>query len=279
MKLISKIAAAALSTGLIASTVVGATATAAPAPAPKWHQLPVVYVSGSNDLSVTAQPVVDALRAGGLDAYLFNVWDPSNPYTSPYLTVKGNSKRLATFVDGVLKRTGSKKVDLVSYSQGGLVERYYLKDFGGAAKTRATVIMSGMIKGSPFQTQAIKQGKCPPDSVKEFLPQGIKIPNPTPACNEMAFGGKEITALNSPSEALPGITYFNITSKQETDAAPYDINLMNGPGTYTNLVTQDYCPNDPVYHLTMPHTPSVQSAVISALKTGKAHFTCMFGGR
>lgn len=277
MKLISKITAAAVSTGLIASTVAATTATAAPAPS--WNKLPVVYVSGSNDLAVTAQPVVDAMRSAGLDAYLFNVWDPANPYTSPYLTVKGNSKRLAGFVDGVLKRTGSKKVDLVSYSQGGIVERYYLKDFGGASKTRATVIMSGMIKGSPFQTQAIKEGKCPPDSVKDFLPRGIKIPNPTPACNEMAFGGKEITALNSPSEALPGITYFNITSKQETDAAPYDINLMSGPGTYTNLITQDYCPNDPVFHLTMPHTPSVQSAVISALKTGKAKFTCMFGGR
>lgn len=118
-----------------------------------------------------------------------------------------------------------------------------MRQFGGASSVRSLTSLSGLIKGSPFQRDALARGQCPPPNLEFLVPP--EYPNrPTDACREMAQGGEEVVALNPPSDALPGIHYTNITSTQETDAAPYEINLMTGPGNHENIVTQDYCPTD-----------------------------------
>ena len=147
--------------------------------------------------------------------------------------------------------------------------RYWLKDFGGARHVRKVVSLSGLIKGSPFQADAVRNGQCPPPGLELLVPPEL-AKNPSDACLEMSSEGDEVRRLNTPSEALPGIRYYNITTTLEYDASPYRINLMDGPGDYYNIVTQDLCPNDPVVHLTMTMTPSVQSLVASALKGGSA---------
>ena len=202
--------------------------------------LPVVYVSGSTEPRNSADAFADALRAAGFDVHVFLVWEPADPATNPYTTVSGNSRRLPGFVDDVLAETGAPQVDVVTWSQGGLVTRYWLKEFGGAQHVRSLV--------------------CPSEM----------------ACDEMSDTGTRLRALNTPTEALPGIEYFNITTRWDENAFPYTTNLMSGPGDYENLVTQDQCPLDPVFHTTMTHTPSVQSAVISALHGGPMRMTCMF---
>ena len=183
--------------------------------------LPVVYVSGSNETRASAERFATVLRKNGFDTSVFLVHEPKDPSTDPYRTVSGNSKRLPAFVDGVLARTHARKVDVVTWSQGGLVTRYWLKYFGGAAHVRSLTSMSGMIKGSPFQRTMLALGACP--SAK--------------ACDEMSDTGKRLHALNTPTEALPGIKYFNITTVTEENAFPYTTNLMSGPGDYENLIT------------------------------------------
>ena len=44
-----------------------------------------------------------------------------------------------------------------------------------------------------------------------------------------------------PTQALPGIKYFNITTRWDENAFPYTTNLMTGRGDYENLVTQKQC--------------------------------------
>ena len=248
-----------------------------PAQAPQDNnpkeKLPVVYISGSNELRPTADLFASMMSKRGFDVHPFMVWEPTRPETSPYVTVKGNSARIPEFIEKVKKETGSDKVDVVTYSQGGLVTRYWLKDFDGAKDVRTVVSLSGLIKGSPYQTQALEKGQCPPASADALVPPGFKK-NPTDACLEMAEGGEEVTRLNTPTEALPGIRYVNITTRQEYDAAPYQINLMDGPGDYQNVITQDLCPNDVVPHLGMTLLPSVQSLVASALEGGPLKMEC-----
>lgn len=236
-------------------------------------KLPVVYISGSNEPKASAEYFRSALESRGFDVHVFLVWEPDRPETSPYVTVKGNSRRIPEFIEKVKRETGSDKVDVVTFSQGGLVTRYWLKYYGGAADVRNAVILSGLIKGSPYQTEAIENDQCPPSYMQWAVPEGYRT-NPTDACLEMAYGGAEVTALNTPTEALPGIRYYNITTRQEFDAAPYQINLMDGPGDYVNIVTQDLCPNDPVTHLGMTYLPSVHSLIESALKGGPLKMEC-----
>ena len=238
------------------------------------EKLPVIYITGSNEVQPTADAFAASMRRFGLEVHPFMVWEPSDPNTSPYVTVKGNSARIPAFVEKLKKETGHDKFDVVTFSQGGLVTRYWLKDFDGARHVRKVVSLSGMIKGSPFQADAIEKGQCPPQGFEVFVPPELRK-NPTDACLEMSSEGEEIRRLNTPTEALPGIRYYNITSTLEYDASPYRINLMDGPGDYYNILTQDFCPNDPVIHPTMSLTPSVQSLVASALGGGPLEMKCM----
>lgn len=238
------------------------------------EKLPVIYVTGSNEPKQTADAFAASMRRFGLDVHPFMVWEPSDPTTSPYVTVKGNSARIPDFIEKLKAETGHDKFDVVTYSQGGLVTRYWLKDFDGARHVRKVVSLSGLIKGSPFQADALRNGQCPPRGFELFVPPEL-AKNPSDACLEMSSEGDEVRRLNTPSEALPGIRYYNITTTLEYDASPYRINLMDGPGDYYNIVTQDLCPNDPVFHLGMTMTPSVQSLVASALKGGPLEMKCM----
>ncbi|MDL9948875.1 lipase [Gordonia sp. ABSL11-1] len=265
------IALVAIAAGLV-SPIAAGTADAHPVRVPA---IPVVYVSGSNEVPETAAVPAAALRRAGFDTHVFMTWVPSRPETSPYVTVKGNSRRLAAFVDGVRRKTGARKVDIVTVSQGGLVTRYWLKEFGGAPSVRRAVILSGMIKGAGFQADALRNGQCPPAGYENFVPAHLRK-NPTDACLEMAMGGAEVTRLNTPTEALPGISYVNITTRRDENATPWQVNLMSGPGTYQNIVLDDHCPRDPLSHYTLTLLPSIQSGVTRALKGERVRFDCMF---
>lgn len=190
------------------------------------------------------------------------------------MTVKGNSVRLATFVDKLKQQTGHDKFDVVTWSQGGLVTRYWLKYFGGADFVRKAVILSGMIKGSPHHADALRKGQCPPPNARLYVPQEL-LKSPSDTCLEMSSEGESIRSLNTPSEALPGIKYYAVTTKQEINAAPYGINLMDGPGDYTNIITQDLCPNDIVGHGGLTKLPSMQALVSNLLKDDNPTMPCM----
>ena len=236
--------------------------------------LPVIYVSASNESRKSAESYADSLRKHGLDVHVFMTWEPNDPTTSPYVTVKGNSARLATYVDKLKEETGHDKFDVVTWSQGGLVTRYWLKDFGGADFVRKAVILSGMIKGSPHHADALRKGQCPPPNARLYVPKEL-LKSPSDTCLEMSSEGESIRALNTPSEALPGIKYYAITTKQEINAAPYDINLMDGPGDYTNIITQDLCSNDIVGHGGLTKLPSMQALVSNLLKDDNPTMPCM----
>lgn len=227
------------------------------------EKLPVVYVAGSWEPSWLAERFANALRREGFDVHVFLVLVPGRPETNPYRTVRGNSARLPEFVGGVLERTGAEKVDVVTFSQGGLVARYWLKQFDGARHVRTMVNMDGIIKGSPWQSWLIKHG---------WGPEGDAI-------HEMAKGGPEVTELNTPTEALPGIRYVNITTMFEIDAAPWTINWMDGPGDYENLMVQRQLPGEPILHANMDQMRAMQTGVASALRGGPVDFKSSFPWR
>ncbi len=277
------VALAAVATIAVALPISTGAAVGAPAPAANPVEqnkvkpnknLPLVYVGSGIETEQLAQTFAVPMRMRGYDVHVFLTNDAADPANNPFFTIRGNSAKLGRFVDAIAKRTG-KQVNVVGASQTGIVIRYWLKYYGGQKHTRTAVLLSGMIKGSPYQSTWLEQGKCPPSDRLQYLPPKLRKVNPTPACLEQAMAGKQINALNSPSEALPGVRYVNITTMQEEEAAPFWINLMDGPGNYTNVVTQNLCPNDPVIHTTLTVLPSMQSLIDSALRGGRPKMDCM----
>ncbi|GED96913.1 esterase/lipase family protein [Gordonia crocea] len=215
------------------------------------------------------------MKARGYEVYTFQSNDPKDPRNNPFVRIKSNAAKLGRWADVLSKSTGHQKFDVVSISQTGILTRYWLKYDGGQKLVRKAVIPSGMILGSPYQAQWLRQGKCPPTDRLQYLPPQYRGMNPTPACHEQAMGGADITALNTPTQALPGITYYNVTTLREEESAPFWINLMTGPGRYRNIVTQDLCPNDPVVHMTLNLLPSMQTLIDSLLRTGVPAMACL----
>lgn len=248
-------------------------ATSAPSAGPS--RVPLVYVASAIETAQLAETFAAPMRMRGYDVHVFLTKDDADPANNPFYSIRGNSAKLGRYVRALARRTGQSKVDVVGASQTGLVIRYWLKYYGGAQRARTVVLLSGLVKGSPYQAQWLRQGKCPPADRLGYLPPQYRKVNPTPACEEEAMGSKVVTALNTPTEALPGVRYVNVTTLQEEEAAPYWINLMSGPGNYRNVVTQNLCPNDPVVHLSMTLTPSMQSLVDSALRGGPLKMDCM----
>ena len=52
------------------------------------------------------------------------------------------AKRLAEFIDKVLEATGANKVDIVAHSQGGLVTRVAIKNYGCSSKVRKLIMVA-----------------------------------------------------------------------------------------------------------------------------------------
>lgn len=62
---------------------------------------------------------------------------------------------LAYFVEDVLRETGARSVDLVGYSMGGLVCRYYVERLEGAARTRHVVTLATPHRGTRLSVLAL----------------------------------------------------------------------------------------------------------------------------
>jgi pimeloyl-ACP methyl ester carboxylesterase len=57
------------------------------------------------------------------------------------------SQDLADFVARVQAATGARRIDFVAHSMGGLVVRSYLSEYGGAAITNRTLLLSSPVRG------------------------------------------------------------------------------------------------------------------------------------
>lgn len=175
-----------------------------------------------------------------------------------YLTgpVKDSAKQLGQEVDKVLAATGAKKVDLVGWSQGGIVARGYLKFYGGANPSNAAankvdhVVMYGATNHgttlSGLATLAKALGLNP--ALPGVLGQ---------AAVDQEIGSAYLTELNAGGDTMPGIDYTVLGSRYDEVTTPYTRTFLTaGPGaTVHNITLQDGCPIDASEHVQFGYSP------------------------
>ena len=105
------------------------------------HPDPVVLVEGTfASMYNSFEAVSPDLVNNGYCVYAFN-YGQTLPLTGFYAmgSISASAAQLASEVNHVLSVTGASKVDLVGWSQGGMMPRYYINNLGGAAKVNMLV--------------------------------------------------------------------------------------------------------------------------------------------
>jgi hypothetical protein len=168
---------------------------------------------------------------------------------------------LATFVNGVLTASGAEKVDIVGYSQGGMMPRQYLKFDGGAAKVHALVALAPPSHGTTLSGLG---------TLAEAIPGATElIGSACEACTDQLVGSPFITNLNAGGDTLPGIRYTVISTRYDEVVTPYTSQFLSGPEV-TNITLQSQCFLDLGDHLSMPYDSIALHDVTNALDPAHA---------
>jgi triacylglycerol esterase/lipase EstA (alpha/beta hydrolase family) len=229
------------------------------------HPRPVVLVNGTFANQITSWNAVSPLlKNNGYCVYTFNYGGLFAGQIGSYGPVATSAGELKTKVDQVLAATGAAKVDLVGWSQGGMMPRYYLKNLGGAAKVNALIGLAPSNHGTTLSGLAILAG---------YFPGALPLVGALcPACTDQIVGSPFLTNLNAGGDTVPGVKYTVIQSRYDEVVTPYTSAFLSGPNV-TNITIQNKCILDLGEHLSMPYDHIVTREVLNALDPANARST------
>jgi triacylglycerol esterase/lipase EstA (alpha/beta hydrolase family) len=166
-------------------------------------------------------------------------------------------RQFADFVDQVLAATGADQVDLVGFSQGANITRYYINKFGGAAKVGQWVGLASPSYGG------VMYGLVPlADAVPGLWDVYEQVTSL--AAVQQAQGAPFMRELNAGGDTVPGVQYTTIGSRVDEMIQPFDNIALHGPGA-VNLVLQDLCPVDLTGHFHLVYDPFAQQVLLNTL--------------
>ena len=204
---------------------------------------PVVLLPGTfSTVAGTYGPLATALAAAGRCVY------GANYGLGGLAPVRDSALSVAGVVDGVLAATGADRVDVVAYSQGGLVLRTALRDDGLADRVGTAVLIAPTFHGT---TSPLLDG----------VPGAV-----CPACADQIAGSALLTELDAGGDLDGAVRYATIASRDDTVVTPVAAQSPSGPADrVTSLVVQDRCPQVRLDHVALPGDPRVIDWVVAAL--------------
>ncbi|MGB0098190.1 MAG: alpha/beta fold hydrolase [Solirubrobacteraceae bacterium] len=224
------------------------------------HPYPAILVHGTfADMSDSWQALSPLLYNNGYCVFAFNY---GSYFGSGLLGIDGvgeianSARQLASFVNRVLSATGTRKVDLVGHSQGGMMPRYYLKFLGGWTKVDTLVGLAPSNHGTTLAGLFTLAGF--------FRGASTFVGAVCPACREQEIGSSFLTNLNSAGDTVPRVHYTVIQSSRDEVVTPYRSAFLSGPHV-TNILLQKQCSLDHGEHLSMPYDHIADTDVLNAL--------------
>jgi len=196
----------------------------------------------------------------GYCVYAFN-YGQTIPLTGIYATgnIAASAAELSAEVNRVLTETGASKVDIVGWSQGGMMPRYYISDLGGAAKVNMLVGFAPSNYGTTLGgiTTLIA------DLGLEGLATAL-LSVTCPACAQQLQGSSFLDSLNQ-TATVPGVRYVTIETADDEVVTPYTNAFLPAGPNVQNITLQDQCPQDASDHLSIPYDSNALQDMINAL--------------
>ncbi|KAF9909042.1 hypothetical protein EC991_009103 [Linnemannia zychae] len=213
----------------------------------KSHPNPLVLVHGTTANALTNWfYMAPRFVAEGYCVYALTYGrHPTIPLIYGLTTMEKSANELAVFVDRVLNATGAGKVDMLGHSQGTLMPRYWMKNFGGASMIRKFAGIGSIQYGTDLL------GLIPLLEPLGLYDPVKKIIDPIcEACFQFFINSTFINDLNRGGDTLPGIDYLMVASKYEEVVTPYTNGWLrdNNPRVKNQLL-QEWCVWDRSEHL------------------------------
>ncbi|WP_430335600.1 esterase/lipase family protein [Rhodococcus sp. ACT016] len=226
-------------------------------PAPD-HPNPVILVHGSDSDAYTDwSALAPILSSRGFCVFALNYGSDGKPGKYARGDMARSAGELADFVDRVRASTGAPWVDLVGYSQGATVARYFVNRLGGADVVGRWVgVASPTYGGVMFGVVPALRLLPYPDRIAEALT--------SKAISQQMQGSPFLAALNAGGDTVPGVEYTTIGSRYDEMIQPYTNIALRGAGA-TNILVQDLCPENLGGHFNMVYDPFALGLAVRAL--------------
>ncbi|WP_242676923.1 alpha/beta fold hydrolase [Rhodococcus sp. ABRD24] len=227
------------------------------------HPNPVVLVHGSDSDSYTDWAALSPDLAGrGFCVFALNYGGDGTPGKYARGDIADSARAVSDFVTRVRGATGAARVDLIGYSQGATVNRYFVNRLGGAdVVDRWIGLASPTYGGVMFGLVPLIRSlpNLDSDAVAEELT--------SKAVSQQMQGSSFLRALNAGGDTVPGVRYTTIGSRYDEMIQPYTNVALRGTGA-ENIVIQDLCPANEGGHFNMVYDPFALGLVVRALDPG-----------
>jgi triacylglycerol esterase/lipase EstA (alpha/beta hydrolase family) len=243
----------------------GANVACTPSPA---HPYPVVLVEGTfSSMYNSFGAISPDLVNNGYCVYAFN-YGQTLPLTGFYAmgNIASSAAQLSTEVNQVLSETGASKVDLVGWSQGGMMPRYYINDLGGAAKVNLLVGFAPSNYGTTIDGLTYLLSDLGVLGLDTAL-----LSLTCEACDQQLQGSSFLTSLNAAPTAA-SVKYVVIESKDDEVVTPYTNAFLPAGPNVQNIILQNQCSQDASDHLSISYDSNALQDLINALGPDTPNF-------
>lgn len=208
------------------------------------HPRPVVLAHGTDSTSYADfAALAPLLAASGWCVFAVDygkAYDAENYGTGD---IRLSAGQFGEFVTEVLEATGAEKVDVVGYSQGATVARYFINELDGADRVDHWVGVASPSYGGTFYGVGAALAALP--EAVDFVEGEFSV-----ALVQQLEGSPLLTELNTPADTVPGVRYTTIGTQVDEVIQPAS-NVALRSGDAVNHVIQDLCPENLTGHFNM----------------------------
>ncbi|WP_157695098.1 esterase/lipase family protein [Nakamurella panacisegetis] len=207
---------------------------------------PVVLLHGTfSTLASNFSALVPALRADGRCVYGI---DYGNGGVD---SIESSAAEIAAFVETVSADTAATTIDVIAYSQGGLVLRTALRRDGLADRVSTAVLLAPSWNGTT-------------SPLAGALPASI-----CPACADQIAGSALLKELDRGGDLDGAVRYAEVSTTGDTVVTPIASQIPAGPADRVrSIVVERQCPNLRTDHVHLPAVRGVINWTLAALATG-----------
>ncbi|MDO4685819.1 MAG: alpha/beta hydrolase [Corynebacterium sp.] len=169
--------------------------------------------------------------------------------------IQDSVQQFDQLIEAALATSGAEKVQIVGFSQGATVARWWVNKVDQGKRTHAWIGLASPTRGGNLY------GVVP---LAQQVPGLVELVESTgfvaPALLDLMAGSPVMQELNAGGETVPGPAYVTVSTRMD-ETMPEWVNQPIYGARTRNIVQQDLCPENLGGHMYMTYNPTVTELV------------------